>query len=924
MMGLMGVTAVRRPAESRALSDFLGSAAVRPSGQIIAGEAGIGKTTLWLDGLAQARERGFRVLSARVGQAESVMAYAAVADLIGDVETAVFDALPDLQRLALDRVLLRADGDGPETDHRVTAAAVVEVVSLLSADNPVLVAIDDVQWLDSSSRAVISFAAKRFRGRVGVLVTERTQPDTGTSASWLQLGDPSQLSRIQLGPLSLSAMQTLISERLGRTFPRPAMVRIADVSGGNPFYALELAREMGHRHSDASALPRTLADLVQGRIGRLTDETRNVLLVAASLSDPTVDVLARATGMTVDRVVELLAAPEDNGIVLVEGNRVRFAHPLLARGVYTDAAPARRRRVHRALAEVVTHPELQARHLALSTSSRDPRTLEALDAAAKAARRRGAPAAAAELLELAIMLGGDTPARRLRVAEHNVRGGDTRHAEAVLDPLIEQMPAGPELAEARLVRSTIYLNSDRYGPAAKDLKLAIEDTQDNLVILAQVRLMLSFAQARMARFEEALSNARQARTEAEQTEVPVLISSALANWVLVSFMCGMGFDEPSMRRALDLEDFNTEIAISCRASAVNAVVLTWTGQLEEAAVQMEAVRNRHLERGADTEMLFVSLNFTLLNLLRGKYRDAERDAADTLERTERVGGESFRRSTGLAIRGAIAVATGHEAEARADLYSALEAGLRSRSPMIGFVAAMLTALEVSLGNYVQALEVSQPLLANFDAIPGTEINTSAYLPDAIEALVMTGRLDDAVPFIEALETNGRRFDRAWMLAVGARCRSMLLAAQGDVNAAVGIAAQAMAEHDRLPIPLERARTQLLLGQLQRRQRQKQSAAATLTEALKTFETLGNPLWAARARAELERTNVSPGKGPELTPTERRVAKLAASGLTNRDIAAELFVSVKTVEANMSRIYRKLGIRSRAELGRKIDGGLQSG
>jgi ATP/maltotriose-dependent transcriptional regulator MalT len=242
--------------------------------------------------------------------------------------------------------------------------------------------------------------------------------------------------------------------------------------------------------------------------------------------------------------------------------------------------------------------------------------------------------------------------------------------------------------------------------------------------------------------------------------------------------------------------------------------------------------------------------------------------------------------------------------------------------MLGFVAAMLTALEVSLGNYAQALEVSQPLLANFDAIPGTEINTSAYLPDAIEALVMTGRLDEARPFIEALETNGRRFDRAWMLAVGARCRSMLLAAEGDVTAAVGVAEQAMAEHERLPIPLERARTQLLLGQLQRRQRQKQSAAATLTEALQTFERLGNPLWAARARSELERTNVSPGRGPELTPTERRVAELAATGITNRDIAAELFVSVKTVEANMSRIYRKLGIRSRAELGRRIDGELQ--
>jgi DNA-binding CsgD family transcriptional regulator len=348
------------------------------------------------------------------------------------------------------------------------------------------------------------------------------------------------------------------------------------------------------------------------------------------------------------------------------------------------------------------------------------------------------------------------------------------------------------------------------------------------------------------------------------------------------------------------------------------VVLTWTGELDEAAVQMNAVRNRHLVRGADTEMLFVSLNSTLLNLLRGNYRDAERDAIDTVARAQRVGGDSFMRSTGLALRGAVAVAAGREAEARADLYSALEAGLHSRSPMVGVVVGMLTSLEVSLGNYAQALEISKPLLANFDVIPGTEINTSAYLPDAIEAMVMSGKLADATPFIEALERNGRQFDRAWMLATGARCRSMLLAAQGDVGAAVRAAEQAMTEHARLPMPFDRARTQLLLGQLQRRQRQKHLAKATLTEALQTFEELGSLLWTARARAELERTNVSPARGLELTPSERRVAELAASGITNRQIAAELFISVKTVETNISKVYRKLGIRSRAELARVID------
>jgi DNA-binding CsgD family transcriptional regulator len=183
--------------------------------------------------------------------------------------------------------------------------------------------------------------------------------------------------------------------------------------------------------------------------------------------------------------------------------------------------------------------------------------------------------------------------------------------------------------------------------------------------------------------------------------------------------------------------------------------------------------------------------------------------------------------------------------------------------------------------------------------------------------VSIGRHADAVPLIEELERNGARLDRPWMLAVGARCRSMWLAATGDVVAATQMAEQAMAEHDRLPMPFERARTQLLLGQLQRRQRQKISAGATLREAQRAFDELGTPLWADRARAELARAKVAPTHDLALTPSERRVAELAASGMTNRDVASALFISPKTVEANLARIYRKLGIKTRAELGRLI-------
>lgn len=226
-------------------------------------------------------------------------------------------------------------------------------------------------------------------------------------------------------------------------------------------------------------------------------------------------------------------------------------------------------------------------------------------------------------------------------------------------------------------------------------------------------------------------------------------------------------------------------------------------------------------------------------------------------------------------------------------------------------------MEVSLGNYAEALTHLQPLMARFPYVPGTEIITAGFLPDAVEAMIALGRHAEAEPMIEKFETNGHRLDRPWMLAMGARCRSLWLAGRGEVAAAADKAEEALTHHDRLPMPVERARTMLLLGQLQRRLRKKEIARATLRGALTEFETIGTTLWIERARAELERTNVGPSHDLGLTPSEQRVAELAASGMTTRDVAAALFISPKTAETNLARIYRKLDIKSRAELGRIV-------
>ena len=375
-----------RSIEARTTSSFLASASAMPSALLIEGEPGIGKTTLWLAAVEQARDRAFRVLSARAAAAESVLAYTALADLFDGVDAAAWPELPAPQRLAVDQVLLRADY-GAATDQRAVAAAFLSVVQRLSDDGPVLLAIDDLQWLDVSTMHVVAFAARRLSGPVGFLGSVRTEVGSGASAGWLQMPRPDAVSRIRLHPMGIHDLHAAVSARLRRSFSRPTIGRIHEVSGGNPFYAIELARTIDERVPGVeTSLPRTLAELVRARIGNLDPDVHDALLAASCMSTPTVELVSSATISDDDRVVELLEHAESNGIIAIDGNRIHFAHPLLARGVYTEAAPGQRRTMHRRLAEIVDEPELRARHLALAATRGDDVTLRALDNAAESAR----------------------------------------------------------------------------------------------------------------------------------------------------------------------------------------------------------------------------------------------------------------------------------------------------------------------------------------------------------------------------------------------------------------------------------------------------------------------------------------------------------------------------------------------------------
>ncbi|MFC7619789.1 AAA family ATPase [Microlunatus sp. GCM10028923] len=913
----MDVGVIGRAAALVTVGEFLASAVTGARVLLIDGEPGIGKTTLWRAAVDEAS--GLRiVLSGQPAAAESALPYAALADLLRDVDDAVLDTLPDPQRRAIDQVLLRTSAGTDPTGHRATGAAVLGILDRLATRRPVLLAIDDLQWADRSSVQVIEFAIRRTKAPVGLLATVRTEQGEPTPPA-LTLPDPDRLQRLRIGPLSLGALHELILSRTGRSFPRPTMARIHQVSGGNPFYALELVREFlgGTPTGPDLVLPKSLAGLVVSRIARLDPPVRRALLAAAAAAEPTVELVQQALAVDAATAQRLLEAGETEGLIDLVGAKVRFHHPLLITGVLGAAAPAEVRAMHRRLAGLVGAAEEQARHLALAAVRPDLETVDALDDAATLARRRGAPATAAELLELALRLGADTAARRIRLAGYLFDAGDPVRARELLDPLPDSLPAGRTRAEALLLLATVRAHDDSYREAADCLQRALDEAGDDLRLRVEISNWLVYVLVNLGRIPAARTLTVPMVAEAERLGDPGELAKALASSVMINFVAGQGHDQPTLDRALALEQLDRPTPAMLRPSLINGLVLAWSGRLDEGLDTLLALRRRCLDRGEESDLMFGAFHLVVIECWRGDLAAARSLSDDTLERAQQLGTDlpwAIAESTRSMVSAYLGDADTARAAARAAL-AIFERG--SCLAVTVWPLVTLGFVELSVGDHRAAAELLGPLAAAAVEMGYGEPAAAPFAADAAEALIATGRLDEATTLVDQLEEVGRRLDRAWALALSGRCRCLLAAARGDLDGAAAAGQRALIEHERLPMPLERARTQLVLGQVHRRRRQKRLAADAIRAALATFDELGSRLWADRARAELDRVNVPRGGSTELTPSERRVAELAAAGRTNREVAQAMFIHPKTVEANLARVYRKLGIHSRAELGRRI-------
>jgi DNA-binding CsgD family transcriptional regulator len=902
---------IGREPEIAASECFLDAVALGPAALLLHGDAGIGKTTIWQEIRRLAERRRYTVLSCRPAAAESKLPFAALTDLLAGVEDEILESLPDPQRLALDVACLRAGATGPAPDQRAVFTGFLSALVNLASATPVLVAVDDAQWLDVPTGRALAFAARRLDGRrIGLLAAVRL----GAAPVFEESLRNERVDRIELGPLSLGALYRLVSERIELALPRPVLLRIEAVSGGNPMFALEIARVLERNGlpaapSEPLPVPESLAELVSKKIERLPRRTREAILVAAALSRPTTDMVDGAA-------LEPATAAD---IVSIRDGAIEFTHPLFPAAAYAAASPARRRDLHAQLARRVREVEERARHLMLASSEPAEPVAAALHEAAEHAAARGAPEVAAELEEEAArrtLSGASGRTRLLRAAAHYIQAGDGARARALAEEVLAAGPSPTARADAlQVLAETCY--RDRLPDALGLLSEALSLVADDPARTAELELSLAFVALATGDAGGVALHARRSAELAEQLGDTAALAEALAMSGVASFFMAQGFDEATLERALSLEDPERRVPLQLRPSMNAAQLFEWICRFDRAEPLYAELRDRIVARGEESDLPFVLVHLAACRIFVGDLATAEAYANEALDVADLVESEVMR-GFALVVRAIARVRRGDVDAARADALEALAICERVGWPH-GIFAAHWTLGCVALceGDHRLAAEVMEPVIDAIESLDVYDRLTAMYLPDAIEALIATGQLERAERLIDAIAECGRRLDRPWALAEAARCRALADATRGDVEAALVAVDQALVHHDRLTMPFERGRTLIVKGILERRVKRKRAARDALEQAVVVLAEMDAGRWAAAARRELERVGIRRHTPDGLTETERRVAELAASGLRNREIAAEVFLTPKSVEDVLARVYRKLEIHSRAELGARM-------
>jgi DNA-binding CsgD family transcriptional regulator len=916
---------IGRGPELDALWQFLKSVSTGPAALLLSGDPGIGKTTLWREGVAGALQLSYRTLACAPAEAETRLSYAALGDLIEPVLEETLDFLPEPQRAALEVALLRSSSTGSRSDQRAVSLAVLGCLRSLASASPVVVAIDDVQWIDVPTARVLQFVLRRLKqDPVGFLTAARAADPEGDPLDISSALLEERVDRLRVAPLSVDALDEVIRSRLGTGFVRRTLLQLHETSGGNPFFALEIALALRRRGGEVPAgealpIPDRLHELIRDRLDGLPPRTLEALRVVSALSAPTLDRVAAA--LSSPRGVDARMRPAiDHKVVEVADRRVRFTHPLLASAAYQAMSDDRRRDLHRRLAATADDVEERAHHLALSVAGPDAAVSDALDEAARRAASRGAPQSAAELWEMAARATPPEQQDDLRRRMHegglaHFECGNTSLARRLLQEAVDRSDPGAQRARALQDLGMVAAGEAGWRQAGDLFDRALREAGDDVGLRASIEQRLGYTWLFLGDVAASERHARQALELAESVGEPWLMAEAFQAYPFVRFLLGGGPDFDMLERGVALEQhlvdgFHTHVL---RPTFTLALLLKYCDRLDEARERFQALLTDASERGFEAPMAPLHCHLAELECRAGRWESALAHAHESMWAARQTA-TAFYRAMALYAEALVEAHRGRVDAARLTA----EEGLRVTEDA-GEVLTMVQILsvmgfvELSLGEHEAAHRHLARAIERKDAMGVEEPAYFRIVPDDVEALVALGRLDEAEELLTPFEEVGRRLDRAWALATAARCRALLCAARGDHAAASEAINEALREHERLPLPFELGRTLLVKGTVERRAKRKRDARESLERARGAFETLGAAIWTERAQAELARIG---GRAPaplSLTPTEGKVAELVAAGNTNREVADTLFVSVHTVEANLKRIYRKLGIRSRTEL-----------
>ncbi|AKJ08708.1 LuxR family transcriptional regulator [Streptomyces incarnatus] len=894
-------------------------------GVLFHGPLGIGKSMLvaaLTASLAAHAPSGGTVLHCSPAEEDARLPFVGLVDLFARVPESCPETLAPEPRAALRAALLRgaepADGRG----RLAVRVAVLGVLRTLAATGPVVLVLDGLQWLDDHTAEVLAFAVRRL-GDLDIRVVAAERVADGEQPERPHCCPPGTLE-LPVPPLTDDDVARLLRTGTGTDLPPSVLRAIQDTAAGNPLYALELGRAAALRGPGPVAfgptppVPRRLRALLLDETRTLPETARRTLLVTSAATRPDLTLL-RAAGLP-DPAADLAEA-ERLGVAATDTDgTVRFRHPLIRAAVYADATESERRQAHALLARVLREPVEQARHLAHARPHEDENTARTLMSAAEHARRDGALGTACELAGLAARrTPGDRPADRadrlLAAAEYACDAGQREEAAEAAEAVLAESDSARRRVRARLVllRNAGQALEGAHALIQDGLRDAVGDpgAEAPLHHWAAVRGLLC------GELEEAAGHARRAAGQAAVAGDTETRIGALATLARVRSLAGDPVAaEAALEGALALAGGADGGPQSWRLIRMRAILALDSDRVTEAAEQVGQLLPAIEELAGVEEVMATLVALTRIQVRAGHCHEALHTAA----RCSRAMAEAAPALYAVALA---AAAGGTAEEARRLAEQAVRASEADgdrlfllRSLAVLGQAGLLAGDPRGAASAVEALQRVRELGTAMCAADPPVLH---WYGDLAEALVLLGETDEAGAVLREARARVTGDTPGSALAALERAEGLREARSGRAKDG---AARLRAAADRLrhlPLPAELVRTLIALGAVERRSRRRSAARAVLGEALQTATRIGAAPLAARARDELSRLDAGDRSGeagagrPELTPTEARIAELVGGGATNREVAAKLFISVKTVEGTLSRVYRKVGVRSRTAL-----------